>query len=357
MMNVSNYPINQKGIHSPTERYSWAAYKLFVLLSSLIGDTLILYASFRRDAFKLNDFIVSVLQHIAFSDLLLAALRAFPTAIALLNNSWVLGNAMCYTSFYISYWAYPIGNTLIAVMSTCKCILLKFPLKASHWTRKRGHLVCTSIWGLFLSIGPLPLIVIKRDDVQYEYVSYDCEYGFNAEAFQKSNKLIYYIIGLIVQFLPPCIIIGTTIPTLNYLINARKYAKRVQGSIPWQGAMTVALTAVVYCVSNVPLLAYFTGRVLGIVRLTSSSSLHFFNVAKFLMEINVMANFYIYALTIRSFRRFLLSEFYTVVSSTRWDSRTRTSEGKVQCEFLIACPGKIYFLTVFRSQISREILC
>ena len=56
----NNYTIY--GIHSPAERYLWAAYNLFVFVSSLIGDTLILFATFQKGAFKLNKFIVTVMQ-------------------------------------------------------------------------------------------------------------------------------------------------------------------------------------------------------------------------------------------------------------------------------------------------------
>ena len=75
MMSSDDYgKFTEYGIHIAAERYFWAANHLFVLLSSLIGDNLILYASFQEDALKLNKFIVSVLQHIAVSDLLLASL-------------------------------------------------------------------------------------------------------------------------------------------------------------------------------------------------------------------------------------------------------------------------------------------
>ena len=116
-MNSSEYGnYSEYGRHNDVERYLWAAYHLVILLSSLIGDTLILYASFQKDAFKLNNFLVAVLQHIAVSDLLLALSTASPRAASLLFNDWVLGNAMCYARVYISYWAYLAGIMFIAVM-------------------------------------------------------------------------------------------------------------------------------------------------------------------------------------------------------------------------------------------------
>ena len=47
------------GMHSDAERYFWASYHIFVLLSSLIGDSLILVASLQKDTIKVNKFIVT----------------------------------------------------------------------------------------------------------------------------------------------------------------------------------------------------------------------------------------------------------------------------------------------------------
>ena len=88
MVLSNNYTIF--GMHNNAERYFWAAYNLFVLLSSLIGDTLILYASFHKGAFKLNKFIVTVMQHIAVIDLATAITAPLSVAVSLIANTWVL---------------------------------------------------------------------------------------------------------------------------------------------------------------------------------------------------------------------------------------------------------------------------
>ena len=43
-------------------RYTWAGYFLFVIISSLIGDTTILIASIRYKAFKLHKVTVTIIQ-------------------------------------------------------------------------------------------------------------------------------------------------------------------------------------------------------------------------------------------------------------------------------------------------------
>ena len=133
-------------IQNDTERYIWAAYFLFGLLSSLIGDTLILIATFRRDTFKLNKLLVTIIQHVAISDLANAINFLLPTAISLLANAWVLGEALCHYALYTLYSLYPAGMSLIAVLTTSKCLILRYPLRVAGWTRKRVHVVCSLIW-------------------------------------------------------------------------------------------------------------------------------------------------------------------------------------------------------------------
>ena len=84
------------GMHSDAERYLWASYHLFVLLSSFIGDTLILTASFNKDAFKINKFIATIIQHIAISDLTFTTFVVLPGAISLFADSWILGDVICH---------------------------------------------------------------------------------------------------------------------------------------------------------------------------------------------------------------------------------------------------------------------
>ena len=100
---------DEVGIHNSTERYIWATYHIIVLLSSLLGDSLILYASFHKDAFKINKFILTVIQHIAATDLAYSIFSILPRTISLLTNSWVLGDAACHARVYSGYFLYGVG--------------------------------------------------------------------------------------------------------------------------------------------------------------------------------------------------------------------------------------------------------
>ena len=311
MTTSSNYSDIEFGMHNNEVRYFWASYHLFGVLSSIIGDTLILIASFQKDAFKINKILVTVIQHIAVSDLTLTISAVAPAAITLLANSCVLGQMLCYLKVYFCYIAFAAGMSLIAVLTSSKLLILKYPLRALSWPTKRANQVCSLIWA-FALIFPIHNTLprcINKDDVHFDYRVYNCEYGYRSDAWITIIPILRFIFAIV----PNIIIVATTVPILKYLAVARKSARRVGGSVPWQGNLTVALTAVVYCISTLP----YAVNQIAISCMKDPPELffvHFHKVSCFLVMINVVANFYIYVLTIRSFRKFLFSKTISVVS-------------------------------------------
>ena len=313
---ITSNNISIFGIHSDAERYTWAAYCLFVLLSSLIGDTLILYASF-QNVFKLNKFIVTVIQHIAVCDILFAVTAVFPTASSLIANSWVLGDALCYARVYVSHYIYTVGMTFIAVLTTTKLLLLKYPVRCAQWTKRLGHRVC-SIFYMIPLIIPAAVLIVGKSDIEFDYTTYSCRHEYKADVWRKITPIIV----VITLFLPNIVILATTIATLKYLATAWESARRVRGSFPLQGTLTVALTATVYCITTLPMFVFY------IIRenppSTSLSQIQFSRIANFMSMINIMSNFYIYSLTMRSFRKFLSSRISSILSAFL---RTITTSG------------------------------
>ena len=141
---------------------------------------------------------------------------------------------------------------------------------------------------------------VDADDISFDFRIYSCSYNHTANIW----NVLLPILTFFILVLPNLIVMATTIPTLKYLYTASKTARRVQGSIPWQGALTVAATATVYCISYLSLSIFYIGEYFVQTRFLK---INFFRTAHFLTAISVMSNFYIYALTIKSFRRYILS--------------------------------------------------
>ena len=309
MINSTNYTIF--GMHRDAERYAWACYTLFVLLSSFIGDTLILIASLQKDAFKINKSIVTIIQHIAISDLAISTSRLLPPTVSLFANGWILGETLCNVQVYFKYNTYITGLLLIAFLTSSKLILLKYPRQAANWTTRKVNLAYIIIW-IIPTVVSVLCLVLDKDDVYFDYTTYNCAYGFNADA---ARKLIAPI-AVIFTFVPNIIVVATTVPTLKYLYDARKSARQVKGTVPWQGALTVALTAVVYCISSLPTSVHFISKPFTGHNPTGPFQFHLLRISQFVSMINVMSNFFIYTLTITSFRKFIFSRLSVFRSPT-----------------------------------------
>ena len=299
MVNSTVYTNSSFSIQNDTERYFWTAFHIVTLLSSLLGDSLILLASFKKDAFKLHSFIVVIIQYIAVFDIASTIIGVIPTTLSLIANSKIFSDALCYIQESLGVSIATTLAWLTPILTTSKFLILKYPLRSASWTKKKmGHIVC------WLSMIPAVLItttkLVVNDDVSFDFRIYACTYSYKSNIWRN----LMPILALIVLVLPNTILIATTIPTLKYLYTASKSARRVQGSIPWQGAVTVSLTAIVYCISFLPLSIYYIGA--SFVE-TNFFAVHLCRFAHFFSAINIMSNIYIYALTIKSFRRFLLS--------------------------------------------------
>ena len=311
MSTLTNYSDIKFGVHGNAERYTWAAYQLFVLLSSLIGDTLILVASFHKDAFKISKLIVTVIQHIAVSDLMNSIIFALPKATSLLANSWVLGPTLCNAQPYLIYFVNPASMCLIAVLTTFKFLILRYPLRAASWSANRAHQVCGFMW-VSSFINPILMLSGDKRGVHFDNRIYHCRYEYNDDLW----KVALPITVLIFSVIPYLTIISTTVPTLKYLMNARRSSIRFQGRVPWQGALTVALTAIIYTISTLPTALYHVLEkfIKGREYPFDWFHMEFTRICSSLLMINIIANFYIYCLTIKSFRRFLFSRLQLVIS-------------------------------------------
>ena len=313
-LNFTNY--TQFGLHNTAAKYTWVSYGTFNILSSLIGDSIILVASTKYNAFRLHKTIVAIMQHIAVCDLISSLnLTLFISSLVAERN--ILGGFLCYTRAYVTFYSFPMSFFLTAALTTCKAILLKFPLQERRWTKRRAHKLCVAIWTCCLLI-PLLLLIVDSDDIRFDYKEYACYYAFSADVY----LFLRPIVGIFTTLLPNAIVIVTTV---WLIMEARRVAKRGRDSLRWQGLMTVILTAVVYCISVLPIqLYYIVGQFIqhdpqGVFHV------HFYRFSLAVVCTNVMSNFYIYSLTVSSFRSFLLSRVMLLKGIISGKGRSRLS--------------------------------
>ena len=100
-MQTDNKTLNE--MKDGGERYILILWSLTVLLASLIGDIIILIATIKHGAIKQHKVIVTVMQHMAISDILQIVFRVFPVMLAFITDRWIWGELLCHLTENMTY--------------------------------------------------------------------------------------------------------------------------------------------------------------------------------------------------------------------------------------------------------------
>ena len=295
----SNNETGSHGIKSDTLKYFWAGYYILVVMSSWIGDIAILVGSIKYKAFKLHKFIVVIIQHIAVCDLMLSTGTELIRFVSLLFGKWVLGKFLCQWFNYLQYYSSSASVFLVCTMTTSKLLLLKYPLRTSMATSKNANMLCGICWVLAF-IVPVTMLLVDEKDVSFIFGSYLCMYGFSSEIWHYLRP----ILAVPLLFAPICLVIVTSI---NLLVIAKRVALRGRENLKWQGIITTVLTAAVFCISYLPFCMFLMVESILDENLTSRVYDNVNRVAVAVNSLNIVSNFFIYSLTVHSFRTFVLS--------------------------------------------------
>ena len=289
------------GIKNDVLKFSWVAFLVFVAISSMIGDTIILIATIKYKAIKLNKTIVVAIQHIAVCDLMVVLTYVLPKIISIIAGEWVFGNIACDLIPYTNFFVFSTGMFLVSFMTTIKMLHIKYPLRFVRYTStKMAHCLCSASWIGALVCLTLIIFIYKDSNEIFSYRGYGCIFTNTVEKL----SFLRPIVAALCFFGPACVVTATT----GYiLVKAKGTAERIHRNMKWQGTLATILTALFYIVSAAPQLLY---RFLEHVYSSEYKSnthlfVHFYRVADSFLLFNTISNFYIYCLTITSFRAFV----------------------------------------------------
>ena len=230
---------------------------------------------------------------------------------------WVL----CESAFvselrsYLTNYLFSVSMFLVSALVVTKLAILKWPLRVRNWKSMTAHILCATIWLVNVWVPASSWALNNgNSNLVKDMAIYDCLN--KPTAFDNDIESWFHLFETTVTLLLPCsIVVLATIPTLRVLLKGRKVSRRSRGQLRWQGILTVVLTAAVFCLSCFPYLIFVhlkyhyqvVGRTLA----------QFSRVTWYLPLINVMSNFYIYCLTVVSFRRFLLAKVRLLLTRLR----------------------------------------
>ena len=212
---------------------------------------------------------------------------------------------MCYFNLYTMYYFFTSSSFLISLMTASKLLIVKFPIRASAFRLMHAHVCCSIIWAFVVAL-PLTIFIVGGVDISCSSKLYIFELNITKGGWG-TWKWLEPLVAVVFLLIPNLVVLVSTVLLIKEAINIIRRSP-VRTPLKWQGITTTILIASVYCISILP---FFIYRIFAAyVPDTPGNIFHheFWIFAKFIIYLNTACNFYIYCLTVYSFREFLLKK-------------------------------------------------
>ena len=292
------------------EQMVWAFFYLTVFLTSFFGDSLILIGTIHYSAIRQHKVIIATIQHLAVIDLMATALFIFPKMMSLIKDNPAFGEFLCHASPHIWNFCLNSLSLLTCALSTFKLMIVKYPLRTGRWTSKFGHKICCAVFflNIILHFPGYVIDVLYVDTIFYYHIPFRCTSDFKTRALKLIEPMIiaYSILNVLIY--------AFLITTSAALIKIAKKASTRVEPLRWKGVTTVLLTVGVFLLSTMPFQMVSWATLLNI---SADFDLSLARTTHQMMALNIMSNFFVYCLTLRSFREFLKLRISKLVALLR----------------------------------------
>jgi hypothetical protein len=290
-------------------RYAAITYFSLALLFALAGNSIIIVATTKYNAVKLDKVTNTLIQHLAVTDIGNAIVGMIPSLITLIADRWTFGSLFCDVLAYLRMIFYYSSVFMVCALNICKLSLLLFPPRARNWSRRSGHFVALIAWSFYILYQVVALVFGKFASVTFEYRIMSCWY-VPADFGLGHGFSILIVVGLL-GYVPILIVVLTTVALL---VLALRVAGRRGHSIQWQGAVTVLSIAGIYCLTYLPFFLYqniynnfYSNPAESDMSLKTKAIfyLKLFTITNAIAYLNNFANIFIYYISIASFKTFI----------------------------------------------------
>jgi hypothetical protein len=238
------------GEWSDLKRGGVMTWGMTFLMLSLAGNTIILILS-RCKAIKHSKVTVTLIEHIAGSDLGVTLVGILPDVVTKFAFDWQKAPWLCLARF-VGHGMFVSSSTyLVCALNVCKLLSLLFPLRSRLWTKRFANALAVTIWVFsIVTSGAILAVAMLFNEMILDH---------------RTNMCMYKVTT------PPMALVGITQTTLQWtipdivvmvssvwiLIIARHKARKLR-RWRWQSVAPVLMIAAVFCISYLPLTCMFT---------------------------------------------------------------------------------------------------
>eukprot|EP00116_Pleurobrachia_bachei_P003854 sb/3464116/ len=188
-------------------------WSILSALTSISGNCVLLIASLRYKALKLDKLTVLSLENMAVSDIGFS-LGILATLPALAAGRQIYGDIGNFVIMFIQYM-FASANTLsILILHTVKLLPLLFPFQARLWPRRRGYIIFAAVWITCLITTSLLLVLPILQNSDWATLHFEMSiYRFRMNFYKPNGPISTSALVCIILFdcVPMVGLFGTTV--------------------------------------------------------------------------------------------------------------------------------------------------
>lgn len=295
-------------------KYILISYTILVLISSFIGNLLVLIASLPRyKAFNLPQPVVVGIRHVAVYDILYSVVFVFPLTISIFNGGKISPAFWHVVLSLIQYPTYFVGSITLCFVNVLKLSTVKFPYILNRLSTRTVHKMIALLWVLLIITDAIFCGVnyerisqrISDDDFKLDFPFFPKPSNRTTEpwllTFQRVLEVSFATIYLIT-------IVIAVIAAIFLVVEAQRIIKKgpgTDGDLHIQGVVVILVSCTIYFISNIPIVIYNFYCVYNFYNPDGRSVEGLKPVRIMLPLLNILSNFYISNLSQAGFRDFI----------------------------------------------------
>ena len=232
---------------SEAEKYLLLSWTTLFLIISIPGNILILVASLKYQAIKLDKYSVIFIQNMAIIDVTYATVDCILLASSIIANGWVFGDMLCSLRPVVMPILRATSIFFITALNVAKLTTLLDPFGARLRTNRSGYRIAGALWSIMAIVVALTELLIFLISGMLWLGKYDAEL-FVCKLSTDSWSwyfFVAYLLTIACVVVPLIIVIVTTVWLMRFV---------QERGIQRQTVVTLVTISAVFVLSYTPLL-------------------------------------------------------------------------------------------------------